>query len=185
MAVGALYGWPRFVVSTKTKKQELDPIPAAVAIDPLDDVPAIWSGPHVGRRLTDGMRTLRLLPMGTVAGYRGNWPPYVYEFEDLLAQHEQGELERTQAIQNRVRLLPSFRDISQMEIAICWPAQFLARSANLVTAVNAVAFAHALGRDAGWVAAKRGGYADTWRQRHDAGCAMIAKGLRTAMVPVF
>jgi hypothetical protein len=35
------------------------------------------------------------------------------------------------------------------------------------------------------VAAKRGGYGDTWRQRHDAGCAIIAQGLRGCRVPVF
>jgi hypothetical protein len=168
----------------ENQKTGVSPIPA-VALDPLDDVPTTWSGPHVGRRLTDGMRTLRLLPMGTVAGYRGNWPPYVYEFEDLLAQHEQGELERTQAIQNRVRLLPSISEITAMERVIVWPACYLARNQIIASATNCVAMAHALGRDAGWVAAKRGGYADTWRQRHDAGCAMIATGLRTAMVPVF
>ena len=36
--------------------------------------------------------------------------------------------------------------------------------------VNAVALAHSLDRDAGWVAVKRGGI--TWRQRHDAGCSI-------------
>jgi hypothetical protein len=51
--------------------------------------------------------------------------------------------------------------------------------------VNAVSLAHALDRDAGWVAKKRGGYADTWRQRHDRGCELIARGLATDLVPVF
>jgi hypothetical protein len=156
----------------------------AVLIDPLDDAPNVWTGPHVGRRLCEAMQTLRLLPMSGVAGYSGNWPPYVYEWEDLLAQHEQGELERTQAIQNRTRLLPSLAEVSRMEVAICWPAQFLARS-HLVIAVNAVALAHSFDRDAGWVAARRGGYADTWRQRHDHGCEIIAHGLRKELVPVF
>lgn len=151
----------------------------------LDDVPAVWNGPHVGQRLCDAMRTLRSVPMPGVAGYRANWPVYAYEFEDLLAQHEQGELERTQANQNRTRLLPSFREVSQMEIAICWPARFLASAVHIVVAVNAVALAHSFERDAGWVAAKRGGYADTWRQRHDQGCERIACGLRANRVPVF
>ena len=48
-----------------------------------------------------------------------------------------------------------------------------------------MALAHSLDRDSGWVAAKHGGYADTWRQRHDAGCAIIAQGLRAGRVPVF
>jgi len=116
----------------------------------IDETPPRWDGPHVGRRLMEAMRTLRMLPMPGVTGYRPAWPAYAYEFEDLLAQHEQGELERTQQ-----------------------------------QAVNCVALAHALERDAGWVAAKRGGYADTWRQRHDTGCEIIATRLRVELVPVF
>ena len=151
----------------------------------LNDTPSRWNGPHVGRRLTEAMQTLRQLPVPGICGYRSNWPAYVYEWEDLLAQHEQGELERTQAIQNRTRLLPSLIEISRMEIAICWPVDYLSRTIHLVVAVNAVALAHALERDAGWVAAKRGGYADTWRQRHDQGCEIIASKLRERCAPVF
>jgi hypothetical protein len=77
---------------------------------------------------------------------------------------------RTQQLQNRIRLLPSSREVQRMEAAICWPAEFLARLTHLLRAVNAVALAHSLDRDAGWIAAKRGGYADIWRERHDRGC---------------
>src|SRR6516165_8085278 len=69
----------------------------------IDETPPRWDGPHVGRRLMEAMRTLRMLPMPGVTGYRPAWPAYAYEFEDLLAQHEQGELERTQQQQNRTR----------------------------------------------------------------------------------
>jgi hypothetical protein len=150
----------------------------------LDDTPSTWTGPHVGRRLCEAMRTLSLLPMGGGGGYRC-WPPHVYEWDDLVAQEKQGELERTQRLQNRIRLLPSIRDISRMERAITWPAEYLAKLVELLRAVNAVAWAHALDRDAGWIAAKRGGYADTWRERHDQGCDVIARGLRACRVPVF
>jgi hypothetical protein len=155
-------------------------------LDVLDEeVPSKWSGPHVGRRLVEAMRILRTVPMPSITGFKPAWPPHCYTFEDLLAQHEQGELERTQHLQNRTRLLPSFAEVSRMEIAIQWPAEFLARSFHIIVAVNAVALAHALERDAGWVAAKRGGYGDTWRQRHDQGCDIIARGLRAGRVPVF
>ncbi|RXG91566.1 hypothetical protein [Bradyrhizobium zhanjiangense] len=156
----------------------------AFADELLDETPSRWSGPHVGRRLAEAMRTLAMLPMGTGTG-RAIWPPYVYEWDDLLAQQAQGELERTQAMQNRIRLLPSSREVQRMEIAICWPAEHLGSKDHLLRAVNAVALAHALERDAGWVAAKRGGYADTWRERHDQGCDIIAIGLRSRRVPVF
>jgi hypothetical protein len=99
----------------------------------LDDItPSIWDGPHVGKRLAEAMRTLRILPMGGAAGYGGTWPPYSYEFEDLLAQQEQGELEKTQRLQNRVRLLPSYSDVTRMEAAICWPAQYVMRHSLLL-----------------------------------------------------
>jgi hypothetical protein len=131
------------------------------------------------------MQTLKELPMGNGGAGTSCWPAYSYEWEDLLAQQAQGELERTQQQQNRIRLLPSLRAISEMETAIVWPAEYLGRLPDLLRAVNAVALAHSLDRDAGWVATKRGGYADTWRQRHDAGCAIIAQGLRARRVPVF
>lgn len=156
----------------------------AIELDLLDEVPSTWNGPHVGRRLSDAMRTLAMLPMGGAGGV-SMWPPYCYEWDDLLAQHAQGELERTQALQNRIRLLPSTREVQRMEAAICWPAEYLARKFEQLRAVNAVAWAHAIERDAGWVAAKRGGYGDTWRERHDQGCDIIARGLRVCRVPVF
>ncbi|WP_166304242.1 hypothetical protein [Bradyrhizobium sp. 2S1] len=159
--------------------------------NPLEDAvmedipPTIWDGPHVGKRLSEAMRTLRMLPMQAVAGYGGSWPAYSYEFEDLLAQQEQGELEKTQRMQNRTRIMPSYSDVTRMEAAIVWPARYLNGARHLMRAVNAVAMAHSLERDAGWVAVKRGGYADTWRANHDRGCDVIAAGLRAEMVPVF
>jgi hypothetical protein len=152
----------------------------------IDDIaPPLWSGPHVGKRLSEAMRTLRMLPMRTVAGYCAAWPAYSYEFEDLLAQQEQGELEKTQRMQNRARLLPSYSDVTRMEAAIYWPARFLAQQEELMRAVNLVALAHSMERDSGWVANQRGGYADTWRDRHDKGCEIIARGLRRTLQLVF
>jgi hypothetical protein len=151
----------------------------------IDETPPRWDGPHVGRRLMEAMRTLRMLPMLRLGGFGSPWPSYQYEFEDLLAQHEQGELERTQQQQNRTRLSPTIRAITACEAAIVWPACYLRGHLEIAQATNSVALAHALDRDAGWVAAKRGGYADTWRQRHDLGCEIIATRLRAELVPVF
>ena len=66
-----------------------------------------------------------------------------------------------------------------------WPAEYLARLAICCAPSTRVALAHSLDRDSGWIAAKRGGYADTWRERHDQGCEIIARGLRSCRVPVF
>ncbi len=92
--------------------------------NPLEDVvmediaPTTWIGPHVGKRLAEAMKTLRALPMRRIGGLGGAWPAYSYEFEDLLAQQAQGELEKTQRQQNRTRVLPSYADVSRMEVAI-------------------------------------------------------------------
>jgi hypothetical protein len=119
--------------------------------------PARWTGEHVGLRLSEAMRTLRLLPPVRVAGFRNSWPRYVHEFEDLLGQQQQGELELTQRLQNRVRLVPSLRDVTQMDSQSHGRPRFSAGHAELVVAVNMVALAHALDRDCGWVARRRGG----------------------------
>ncbi len=157
------------------------------SFNPIADdlVPPIWNGPHVGLRLCEAMRTLMQLPMPAVRGYGAAWPAYAYEFDDLIAQQEQGELEKTMRAQNRTRLLPSYQDVTRMETALCWPAEFLNAKPALLRAVNAVAFAHSIDRDAGWVAVKRGGYAETWLSNHDRGCDMIALGLIRAFLPVF
>jgi hypothetical protein len=117
---------------------------------------------------------------------QGWWPTHMIEFEDLLAQAETSELERTMRIQNKTRIQPSFREVSAAETAIYWPMQYLgARFPELCVAVNAVALAHSLDGPAEWVVRKRGGFADTWRQRHDRGCEIIAAGLARDRVPVF
>jgi hypothetical protein len=149
-------------------------------------LPPRWDGPHVGMRITEGFVTFRSLPLGDKGGASAAWPAYMYEWEDLLAQQAQGELERTMQLQNRTRVSPSVTEITRA-IEVCyWPAKYLSvRHPQLCEAVNAVALAHALDRDAGWVTRKRGGYADTWRTRHDHGCEIIAAELTRDRVLVF
>jgi hypothetical protein len=152
----------------------------------VDALPSMWSGPHVGRRITEGFQTIRALPLGDQTGAASAWPAYLYEFDDLVEQQKQGELERTHQIQNRTRVSPSVTEITRAYEVLYWPMKYLhLKHAQLCEAVNAVALAHSLERDAGWVTRKRGGYADTWRARHDQGCELIAEGLQRDLVPVF
>jgi hypothetical protein len=155
--------------------------------DPLDDpaLPMVWTGEHVGLRLVEAMQTLRLLPGGS-GGTMSTWPSYLYEFDDLVEQQKQGELERTQKIQNRTRISPSLNEISRMELVIWWPMHFLMLSSpRLVEAVMWVSHAHSIERDIEWVVRKRGGFVDTWRARHAHGCEIIASGLVLDKVRVF
>ena len=149
-------------------------------------MPPIWNGPHVAMRLTEGFATFRAMPLGDKGGAASAWPAYMYEWEDLIAQQAQGELEHTMKIQNRTRVSPSMREITRA-IEVCyWPMKYLsAKYPQLCEAVNAVALAYSLDRDAGWVTRKRGGYADTWRERHDRGCELIAYGLVKDRASVF
>jgi hypothetical protein len=162
---------------------------ASARLKLLDEpgLPPRWDGPHVGLRITEGFVTFRALPLkGYSTEARTAWPPYMYEFDDLVEQHKQGELERTMQQQNRTHVSPSVSEITRA-IEVCyWPAKYLSvRHPQFCEAVNAVALAHALDRDAGWVTRKRGGYADTWRTRHDHGCEIIAVELTRDRVSVF
>ena len=53
-------------------------------------MPARWDGPHVGKRLVEGLRTLMLMPMPRVPRAFGNmWPrDVVHDWVDLLAQED-------------------------------------------------------------------------------------------------
>lgn len=45
-----------------------------------DVAPSVWCGPHVGTRLAEAMRTLRLIAIRAVAGYGAPWPGCVQRF---------------------------------------------------------------------------------------------------------
>lgn len=161
------------------------------ADDAAEALPARWHAMHVGLRITEGFVTFRSLHMHDYKLEAGcAWPSYAYEFEDLVAQGRiNGDgtlaLEQTMQDKNRTRVSPSVNEITRAVEVTYWPAKYLAGAAHLCEAVNVVSFAHAIERDAGWVVRKRGGYADTWLQRHENGCAIIAENLIAARVRVF
>jgi hypothetical protein len=150
-----------------------------------DHPPPKWSGDWVSHRWVDGLKTLRLIPLkGMPSGFKNAWPPYLVEWEDLLAQQEQGELEATQREQNRVRLLPSLRDVTRAETVVCWPL-YLADLEPVLLAFNRVGWAYACERDATFVASQHGGCAETHLARYTKGCALVSDRLRGKRAPVF
>lgn len=163
----------------------VEDVPPFDPLDQQDMLPSVWSGAYVGLQLVEAMQTLRLLPNGARSSSSA-WPPYLYEFDDLVEQQKQGELERTQKVKNRTRLLPSLNEITRMEAVICWPMNYLMfGSPQLVEAVMWVSHAHSIGREADWVVRRRGGFVDTWLSRHARGCEIIAAGLVMEKVRVF
>lgn len=112
MQSSATYGNAR-----RDRRQAID-----IKTRPLgNEIPDQWDYEHVGRRLVDALRTLRNLPdSGRPAGYGSPWPSYTHEWGDLLAQ-QQAEIEdkkRGEAQANWVRVQPSAKEISRMEILL-------------------------------------------------------------------
>ena len=140
-------------------------------------------GPHVVRRLIDAHA-------GAVAnaGCRrlcGLASPQL-RMEGLLAQHEQGELERTKQLQNRILLARlSSREVQRMEAAMSWPAQHLAQLPPLLVAVNAVSLWNMPWIAMSMTSTSAAAMPTPWRQRNDEGCSIIALGLRACRSPVF
>jgi len=149
----------------------------------LDDrPPAVWNGPHVGKRIADAFETLAAIPMrqfGSGAS-RGLWPAYPYEFEDLIAQQEAERI-----TPRPPRLAPTIEMITRMEMALCWPARYLHDRAELMRAVNLLARERSRGGDTSNLERRSGLDRNTWLQRHGSGCDRIARGLIRDRVMVF
>lgn len=161
---------------------------------PLDDqpmpeyIPLQWTGPHVQLRLIDAWKILSKMPWRSPfpRAFGRWWPQYKVEFEDLLCMLGAGELESMQREANRVRLLPSAKEISQMERAIGWPMQYLTEPRHvLITNVCArvASFDGDLERE---IKRRRyDGDAETWRQIHWTLCDAMADRLIVDRVMVF
>jgi hypothetical protein len=151
-----------------------------------DHPPPKWCGDWVSRRWVEGLKTLRLIPFkGAPPGFGKAWPAYAYEWQDLIAQQQQGELQATQHEQNRVRLQPSYRQVTMCEAVISWPL-YLADLEPVLLAFNRVGWAYACERDATFVVASRyGGCAETHLARYVKGCTLISDKLRGYRIPVF
>lgn len=161
---------------------------------PLDDVPAprftpaTWNGPHVGARLIDAWRILNRMPWRSPAPrkYGQSWPRYSYEWFDLLAIVGGGELESVQREQNRVRILPTAREITEMELAIVWPLTYLELDRQILI-VNVVARVASYEGDLQREMRRRNyaGDPEQWQKENWRLCDTIADGLIADRVTVF
>jgi len=158
-------------------------------INPFDDgvpfievLPDHWIGPHVGLRLTDAFATLRRLPMPERT-MRTCWPLYS---NDAIAEANEeiqlGEHQSANDRRNQTHIQPTASEISRMDCALAWPAQYLCPDRDLARSVQ---FAARWGGDYGRIAKKRGGTADLWQRRNWLGTARIADGLNRDRVMVF
>ena len=148
-------------------------------------VPPRWDGPHVGKRLVEGLRTLRLMPMPRGPREFGSaWPQWMVEWEDRLAR-EEAERVKEQEVQNRVRLRPSSIEIMHSEISIAWPGHFLIQFPQLLRAVQMCTLARSYERDNRWAAHRLGIPERLVRRWSYDGLDKIAVGLIREKVPVW
>jgi hypothetical protein len=160
---------------------------------PLDGIPAPEYIPprwisDAGKRLVEGLRTLRLMPR--VAGpqaWGSAWPEYAHDWADMIAQQEADEADkqRAQYEQNRTRLRPSSVEISRMEQSIAWPMRYLREFPQLVRTVQMVAVARSRDRDLEHAARRLrlpGHLVRRWN--HD-GLDLVARGLIRDRIRIF
>jgi hypothetical protein len=151
-------------------------------------LPACWDGPHVGKRLVDGLRTLMLMPVPRGPRVFGNgWPSYAHDWADLLAQQEADEQQKAHDRHeaNRVRLRPSSVEIMHMGQAIAWPAHYLCQFPQLVRTVQAVAAGRARDRDMEHAARRLRLPGRVVRKWNGEGLDLIAHGLVGDRVRIF
>jgi hypothetical protein len=161
---------------------------------PLDGIPAPefvppeWNAAHVGLRLADAWRVLGRMPWRSPypREFGRCWPPYRIEWTDLMAMIGAGELEAMQRSANRSRVLPSAKEISQMELAIGWPMQYLAEPREVLI-VNVCARIKSIDGDLAYEIKRRkyDGEADAWRRLNWTLCDTIADALIGKRVMVF
>jgi hypothetical protein len=150
----------------------------------VDRAPAVWNGPHVGKRIAEAFATLAAMPVAGLSRKTGLWPAYPYEFEDILAQQEAEE----RAPRPGRRPAVSIEQISRMDTALCWPAHYLAKDPAVMRCVNGLARERARGGDSTSAARRWHRFvadARVLQRMHDDGCDTIARGLIRDRVRVF
>jgi hypothetical protein len=151
-------------------------------------VPAQWTGPHVALRLADAWRVLSKMPWRSPfpRAFGRAWPSYRVEWTDWLAMLGGGELEAMQREANRSRVLPTAKEISQMEQAIGWPMEHL-REPRHVLVVNVCARINSIDGDLDREIKRRhyGGEAEQWRRLNWTLCDTIADALIGDRIMVF
>lgn len=115
------------------------------------------------------------------------WPNYLHDWEDALAQQDADaqRLEEIERAKNRVRIQPTAVEISVMEIAIAWPARYLARYPHMARTVGHVALGRSMERDIEVIAKRLRLTPYLARQWNRCGLDLIASGLRHDRVGVF
>ena len=129
--------------------------------DPLKpyETPNEWTADHVLTRMKWAFQTLDRMSFSVLPkGFKSNWPAYIYEFADKVAQEEaplgaeksEAENMRLNSARNtRIKLPPSGREIDLMDQAFQWPVHHLSDARRPQIAVWAYAVTRDRPRPAG------------------------------------
>jgi hypothetical protein len=157
-------------------------------VDPPPYVPTTWCGEHVQTKLADAWRVLHKMPWRSPfpRAYGASWPQYRLDWIDVMTAIGAGEFEAMQTRQNHVRILPSAKQISEMEISIVWPLTYL-QSERAIRIVNTCAKVKSIDGDLSREMRRRGlrGDPDQWQKLNWRFCDRISDGLRRDRVVVF
>lgn len=96
--------------------------------------PLAWSPRHVETRLVEAFEIL--FKIGSTPGpkaFGSNWPGILREFAELVDAQAYAEHQKQE---NRIRLRPTVDQISRMEEALRWPAQYLTSFELAADALN-------------------------------------------------
>lgn len=141
-----------------------------------------WTPELVNERLIEAVRLVQRTA-GRVgpASYGSTMPSYVYDWGDKLAQVETQELGKGR---NRVVLGATAAQVSLMERAIWWPAQYVAEHEGLLRVLRTYLKAKALRLPFDRLCKEKGWSRATAYRQRDRSLAIIAMGLNRDAVPV-
>jgi hypothetical protein len=140
---------PPLVPLLREDAPDAEPIKRAIAERRIYEPPPTWNIGHVDYRLVAAFEVLLRLPMATRPKEFGNsMPAYMHDFADMVAQ-EEGVRELTRA---RKRLVyrnkgATAQEVAQMEQALAWPMEHLARDSSAARATLSAAFWKAINAD--------------------------------------
>lgn len=106
--------------------------------------PLAWSPRHVETRLVEAFEIL--FKIGSTPGpkaFGSNWPGILREFSELVDAQAFAE---HQKVKNQIRLRPTVEQISRMDEALRWPAQYLTSFELAADALNLWAACKAIDR---------------------------------------
>lgn len=143
-------------------------------------VPDEWTAEYVMQRMIESFDILRSQPIRARPGSgSGFWPSYPYEWEDIVAQQENVDLD-PESTPPRA----SADQISAMNEALYWPAEYLKDDLNLAQAVSAWTIGKSCGITERRIAKREGMNAHTLRARAMRGFTRIARLLDRDQVPI-